>query len=68
MITSLAFQTWNWSSLCLCASVVFSVQQDSAAPGKSRQEIIDQAKTDLGKAAIKRHWFVPGEEEPVEEK
>jgi hypothetical protein len=26
------------------------------------------AKTDLGKAAIKRHWFVPGEEEPVEDK
>ena len=26
------------------------------------------AKTDLGKAAIKRHWFVPGEEEPLEDK
>ncbi|MEA3207068.1 MAG: hypothetical protein QOE70_125 [Chthoniobacter sp.] len=26
------------------------------------------AKTELGKAAIKRHWFVPGEEEKVEDK
>ncbi len=46
------------------------LKEGDDAPADRIYQAIERrcAKTDLGKAAIKRHWFVPGEEEPLEDK
>jgi tetratricopeptide (TPR) repeat protein len=46
------------------------LKEGDDAPADRIYQAIERhcAKTDLGKAAIKRHWFVPDEEEPLEDK
>ena len=46
------------------------VKEGDDAPADRIYQAIERrcARTDLGKAAIKRHWFVPDEEEPMEDK